>query len=307
LFQGLNMLARLLRRILLIQVISGAALGWILATLGWMPLWLALVFPLLFPVLGLVFATVWTCAHSRGKEPAGLWWRSFMGESWAGIQIFLLRQPWSRESPRLLPATSTTPRIPVVLVHGFLCNHRIWDDLARTLRERGHTVFAVNLEPLFGSIDNYPAIVEEAVANLRNHTGQNQVALVGHSMGGLAIRAWMRTYGPQHAARVLTLGTPHWGTQAFMPLPTTNSQQMQWQSRWLKSLAESETPAVRQLKRIALTPQDNIVFPQREQTLEGVTPVIFEGIGHLQMCTAPQVIAWVAEELAQCAPASSAQ
>jgi triacylglycerol lipase len=125
--------------------------------------------------------------------------------------------------------------------------------------------------------------------------------LVGHSMGGLAIRAWMRQFGSAHVARILTLGTPHAGTKAAKQNRTPNGRQMLWDSAWLQGLAESETPEQRALMRIALTPQDNIVFPQRAQTLPGITPVVFEGLGHVQMCSALEVINWVANEL-NCPP-----
>jgi hypothetical protein len=72
---------------------------------------------------------------------------------------------------------------------------------------------------------------------------------------------------------------------------------MKWQSAWLKELAASETADTRSLIRIALTPQDNIVYPQRAQTLEGIEPKVFEGIGHLQMCTDSRVIDWIVAEL----------
>jgi len=72
---------------------------------------------------------------------------------------------------------------------------------------------------------------------------------------------------------------------------------MLWDSAWLQGLAVSETPEQRALMRIALTPQDNIVFSQRAQTLPGVTPVVFDGLGHVQMCSAPEVIERIANEL----------
>jgi pimeloyl-ACP methyl ester carboxylesterase len=184
-----------------------------------------------------------------------------------------------------------------VLVHGYLCNHRIWDDMADALRARGHTVFAVNLEPVFCSIDRYAPIVEAAVQALLAHTGGTKVALVGHSMGGLAIRAWMRSHGTERIERVITLGTPHAGTKITRGTPTPNGKQMLWRSAWLKELEAVETEAIRALMRIALTPQDNIVFHQREQVLPGVAPEVFNGIGHVQMCLAPAVIQWVVKEL----------
>jgi triacylglycerol esterase/lipase EstA (alpha/beta hydrolase family) len=117
-------------------------------------------------------------------------------------------------------------------------------------------------------------------------------------MGGVAIRAWMRRYGTAHVARAITLGTPHVGTQINALITTPNALQMAWQCTWLRELAACETEATRSLFRIALSPQDNIVFPQRVQTLPGVTPIMFEGLGHLQLCTAKKVRIWVCQELA---------
>jgi triacylglycerol esterase/lipase EstA (alpha/beta hydrolase family) len=117
-------------------------------------------------------------------------------------------------------------------------------------------------------------------------------------MGGLVIRAWMRRYGSAHAARAITLGTPHQGTQAKALMDTPNGLQMAWHSAWLQALATSETDATRQLFRIALTPQDNIVYPQREQTLHAVPTTVFEGLGHLQLCSDAKVRQWVCEQLA---------
>lgn len=294
------MLARMLRFTMALQLLAGAALGfWITIQLA--PTWTLLgmvVVALALPLLVAVLADVYTCSVSRAKEPAAAWWRSLLGESWAGIQVFLLRQPWTFSAPRIQPALGEQTRIPVVLLHGYVCNHRLWDAITPALRAQGHTVLAVNLEPVFTSIDDYATLVEQAVQTLRQHTGQKQVALLGHSMGGLAIRAWMRRYGPAQAARAITLGTPHAGTQINAMFSTPNALQMAWYSDWLRELAASETDAIRSLFRVALSPQDNIVYPQRAQTLPGVVPVVFDGLGHLQLCNAPQVRVWLCQELA---------
>ncbi len=292
------MLAQLLRRLLLIQFTLGALLAGYLVANDRLSPWLAWTLPFVLIACVSILITSWTCISSRAREPWGPWWRSLLGECGAGVLIFMLRQPWAVAAPALLPATVKETRVPVVLVHGFVCNHRIWDDTVARLRAQGHAVFAVNLEPLFGSIDRYPGIVEQAVQALLLHTGQTHVALIGHSMGGLAIRAWMRDFGSRNVARVITLGTPHQGTAASIPKPTTNSAQMQWVSDWLKTIAASESLQTRSLMRIAITPQDNIVFPQRSQTLDGIEPVVFSGIGHLQMCTDLAVNNWIAQELA---------
>ena len=291
------MLSTLLRRILLVQVLTGALLGWLVTRQTEAPNWLAWVGALALPLLGALVATALTAVKSRTPGRLGLWWRALVFELWAGLLIFMLRQPWAKTPKVLLPDSTTPVHVPVVLVHGYLCNHRVWDAIAQRLLAAGHPVLAVNLEPLFTSIDRYAPLIEQAVETLRRHTGASQVALVGHSMGGLAIRAWMRAHGHARVARVLTLGTPHAGTQVAPNGRTPNGAQMEWQSPWLQALAQGETPHARSLMRIALTPQDNIVFPQMAQVLDGVPVTVFEGRGHLDLCLDDAVINWVLQEL----------
>ena len=257
-----------------------------------------MLFAVAMPFAVMVLVDTYSGVVSRAKEPLAVWLKSLLGEYRAGIVTFLFRQPWTTGAPTLLPGTGTVKRLPVLLVHGYMCNHRIWDDVADALRAQGHDVLAVDLEPLFASIDQYAPILETAVQSLLRHSGQSQVAIVGHSMGGLAARAWLRTHGLERVARVITLGTPHVGTQIPQHRPTPNGRQMASGSEWLQQLHATETSEVRQLFRIAITPQDNIVYPQRDQILPDLTAEVFEGIGHVQMCLDPHVIAWVKSELA---------
>jgi hypothetical protein len=48
---------------------------------------------------------------------------------------------------------------------------------------------------------------------------------------------------------------------------------------------------------LALTHQDNIVFPQREQLLTGTSVTEFSGIGHLEMCLDNGVIHWLRQQV----------
>jgi triacylglycerol esterase/lipase EstA (alpha/beta hydrolase family) len=294
------MLANMLRFTLVMQLALGAAVGYWLcphdAGLGTQLLVMVLL-ALATPVVGNTLTVAWTFHKSRAAEPTSLWRQALVGECLANLRLYLLRQPWAFAAPTLQASTGAQPRVPVLLVHGFVCNHRIWDLLVPALRAQGHSVLAINLEPLFTSMDDYAAQMEQAVQKLLQHSDQAQVALVGHSMGGLVIRAWMRRYGSARAARAITLGTPHQGTQAKALMDTPNGLQMVWHSAWLQELAASEADATRQLFRIALTPQDNIVYPQREQTLPGVQATVFEDIGHLQLCSDATVRQWVCQQL----------
>lgn len=80
-------------------------------------------------------------------------------------------------------------------------------------------------------------------------------------------------------------------------LPTPNGRQMKWHSQWLADLHASESATLRGLFEIALSAQDNIVYPQRAQVMPGVPVTVFEGIGHLQMCLHPPLIDWLLRKL----------
>jgi len=289
------LLARLLRTTLTSQMALGGALGyWLAGGSVAVTVLVALALPMFLSLATIVY----TAVVSRPGEAAASWWLALGGECVASIRIFLMRQPWAFAAPRVSHHNGSTERIPVLLVHGFGCNYRVWDSLVPALRAQGHTVLAINLEPPFTSIDDYAPQLENAVQALRAATKRPSVAIVAHSMGGLAVRAWIRGFGSGSATRVITLGTPHAGTRVPQWIAFPNTLQMAWHSGWLANLTVAETEAIRSKFCIGITSQDNIVFPQREQTLPGVVPRVFDGLGHLQLCTSAEARRWVCHELA---------
>lgn len=305
------MLARLLRYTFLVQSLIGALIGtWAAVELA--PRWGAAALGLVvLGALGWVLFWQWvviavSMLHSRPDGSLGPWLKAFWGEYKAALLIFGLRQPWVTTNPGILAPTGQAipgqTALPVLLVHGYVCNHRVWDKVTQALRQAGHPVLALDLEPLFTSIDDYTPLVEHAVTHLTAQTGAPRVVLVGHSMGGLVIRAWMRAHGTAHVAKVITLGTPHQGTRVSQWVSTPNGAQMAHRNDWITTLNQSEAPATRQLMHLALTRHDNIVHPQRDQVLDGTAVTEFSGIGHLEMCLDDGVINWLRQALE--APAS---
>ena len=292
------MLAAFLRRWYFWQTLAYAAVSlWLVQAWQW-PAWWLLAAWLALPLLIL---WVWTAKLTLRSRPQGasgwVWWQAMAGESWAIYRLFVGSMPWAWSASQLRTPAAPASKVPVLLIHGYCCNYGVWRDVAARLQALGHTVLAINLEPLFSSIDDYAPQVEQAVAQLHAQTGQQRVALVGHSMGGLVIRAWMRAYGDTQVAFAVTLGSPHQGTQITPHAKLPNARQMVWANDWLQALQDSESPQRRALLRIALTEQDAIVFPQSAQTLPGVDTQVFSGIGHLQLCTDARVFDWLAAQL----------
>ena len=223
--------------------------------------------------------------------------RSWWGEVVSAPRVFLWRQPFrSNIESNHLPKTPSRRR-GVVLVHGFVCNRGLWNPWMRSLRTRDVPFIAVNLEPLFGSIDRYASTIEEAVAKLEAVTGQ-PVVIVGHSMGGLAIRAWLRDLdGDARVHRVVTVATPHHGTWLARFGRTLNGRQMRQHSEWLQDLAAQEPLARASNFTCFYGHCDNIVFPVQSGTLHGAMNIHIPGTAHVHMAFHPlvfdEVLRWL--------------
>jgi triacylglycerol lipase len=214
------------------------------------------------------------------------WWH----EALTAPRVFLWRQPFrsAAEADHLPAATRATGR-GVVLVHGFVCNRGLWNPWMRKLRARGIPFAAVNLEPVFGSIDRYPQVIEEAVRRVEQATG-HPVVLVGHSMGGVAIRAWLTRFDADaRVHRVLTIASPHHGTWLARFGHTINGRQMRLNGPWLAQLALRERPERYAKFCCYFGHCDNIVFPAASGTLPGAENLHVPGTAHVHMAFHPRI------------------
>ena len=206
------------------------------------------------------------------------WW----GEVITGLRVFAWRQPFrSNAEPDLLSATPK--RRGVLLVHGFVCNRGLWNPWMQRLRRAGTPFVAVNLEPVFGPIDRYVQEIEVAIARLELAT-QCPPVVVAHSMGGLAVRAWLRDCAGEHRVHsVITIGTPHAGTLMARFALSANTRQVREGNPWLRALAASESRDRRSLFTCYFGHCDNIVFPARNGMLEGAINHHVPGVAHVDL------------------------
>jgi len=213
--------------------------------------------------------------------------RAWLGEVGSAPLVFCWRQPFfSRRWPDHLPADAMGRR-GVLLVHGFVCNRGIWNAWLERLRARGVPCVAVNLEPVFGSIDDYARVIDDGVQQLRRATGLAPL-IVAHSMGGLAVRHWWAERDSAGVHHVITIGTPHRGTWLARFAMSPNGRQMQRHSPWLQALAARE-PAGRTAQFTCFYGHcDNIVFPPSTATLDGASNRHLAGVAHVHMAGRPE-------------------
>ena len=282
-----------------------AALGWVLfaAPRSWALAvgGLAGAAALYGAVMGLEFALMQRVNRSdpapraRAAQVLRAWWAEVV----VALRVFCWDQPFrSRAHADWLPPAPTGQR-GVVLVHGFLCNRGLWNPWFGRLRARGHAYVAVNLEPVFGSIDDYVPALESAVQRVQAATGAPPV-LICHSMGGLAARAWLRACaGDARVHRVVTLGTPHRGTWAGRFSRAANGRQMALDGDWVGQLRGAEPAARAALFTCWYSNCDNIVFPTSTAALPGADHRWLPGVAHVEMARRPEVLAECLELLAR--------
>lgn len=266
------------------------AMGWIAWTSsdapGWMLGGLVVIATGHALFLGVEFALMHGVNRSD-PSPRASWrqlCRAWLGESLQAPRVFGWRQPFRTQvwPDQLVPAAASG-RPGVVLVHGFFCNRAFWNPWLQRLRAAGQAHAAVTLEPVFGGIDDYVPLIDAAVRQMFAATGR-PVRLVCHSMGGLAVRAWLRQPGAEAmVAQVVTLGTPHHGTWLGRFGTSRNARQMQLGSRWLQALASAESQGLRARFVCYYSNCDNIVFPTRTATLEGADNRFVPGLAHVAM------------------------
>ena len=261
--------------------------------------------PLLYlAVLGAItliwFALAWVFRAERPPEmrigfAASV--RLFFGEMRAigrsGPSMALYRWRMADPPPAAAPA-------PVLLLHGVLCNAGAMRGLANDLRARKlGPIYTMSYGPPLESIDLFVDQVAAKVDAILEATGASRVAIVGHSMGGIVGRAYLRRHGGSKVSLVMTIGTPHHGSVHAWIFPGTSLSQLRPRNAWLSELNRGEVvPAGARVVSL-WSWHDSMVAPQTSAQLDGAENIALSGIGHNALVGDRRVFALVAAELAR--------
>lgn len=290
------MLARLLRLLLLFELFAYFAGGGVLVKFfAWRPggAFLLMAFVALAWRAGLILMTYLFAFAHHAEVPGGrrIGLRRGLREGLREVGAYAalsLIHPFERMVvKRDAPAKPQAGQVPLLLIHGYCCNRGFWWWLKPRLEAHGHSVGTLSLEPVFGRIDGYAEQVARRVETLCRETGADRVALVGHSMGGLVSRAYLRRYGGARVARLVTLATPHRGSILARYGLGRNAREMEPGKPWLRELELSplEVPCV-----AYYATHDNYVLPQSGALLGGAENRPLAGVGHLAMSVSPLVL-----------------
>lgn len=295
-------LATLLRLSLAVQVGCGALLAAASLPDGTSP-WVALAIGLAVPpaahgaVLGIEFAIAAAVDPRRPRAPLLHVLAVWLRETSASLRAFAWRMPFFAGFAEP-PIERDRERPAVLLVHGYLCNRAVWKPWLDARGIAGSNVATVDLTPPFGDLDGYADLVHAAVERLRAASGAEQVAVVAHSMGGLALRCYLRRYGGDAIARAITIASPHHGTLLARFGHGRNARQMRPDSYFLGALAAGESADTRAKFVCIATQDDNLIVPRTSPLLEGARHHVIDGVGHLASIEDRRVWAIVEREIA---------
>jgi pimeloyl-ACP methyl ester carboxylesterase len=241
-----------------------------------------------------------------------------VGQEVGALAEHLLRYPGGIRAERWpLPAATCshpetgTDHAPVLLLHGLFDNRAVFTRMRRSLAAHGwEHVHALNHSLLTVDVRSAAALLGRHVAHTREVYGGEQVALVGHSLGGLIARYYVQLLGgDQDVHTVVTLGTPHQGTvgaQLLRPLPI--ARQLLPSSSVLEEL-RAPAPGCRTRFVVFRGDHDALVLPNRRAELRHpdlwTENILVPGVGHVALPVHPTVIAQVRAALAADRPASS--
>ncbi len=177
---------------------------------------------------------------------------------------------------RPLPACADHQGPPVVLVHGYLGNPDLLRGLHRSLLLAGRgRVFRPGYPSLALPVEGIAARIERAVMDA---AGPDKVDLVGHSLGAVACRAWIKAFGGhRYVRRFVSLGGPHGGTRLYRFTPPHLWPVLDPDGPWVQRLNRDPEPVPTWHVRARY---DHQVLPPREVVLDGATEVVLDHVGH---------------------------
>jgi triacylglycerol lipase len=184
-----------------------------------------------------------------------------------------------------------SPKLPILFVHGIFHNRSTFAWLKQQLYSNGFRDFKeVNL---FTSLYSIPRLAEQVAREARLLVKKykvSQIDIIAHSMGGLVSRYFVQLLGGDGLVRnLITLGTPHQGTEwsKFSVIP--HIRELKPQSRTLDLI--NQCPPPKHTRAVAISGDLDVVIRPKECTWwHGVRNIHLAHVGHAGLLFSTRVV-----------------
>jgi triacylglycerol esterase/lipase EstA (alpha/beta hydrolase family) len=267
---------------------TGAYVRW---ALGWIDhgasgVWFVLGAPIAYLTPALVLVTLWFAMAWIWRSPrppnARIGLKATLRLYWTEVWVIAISWPLMALHRALIRDPAPVPAArPVLLVHGVLVNDGVWLYFRRYLERHGiRPVYTINYGPPLADIERFAEQLAAKTEAICAATGAQRVVLIGHSMGGLVARAYLRRFGGRRVERLITLGTPHHGSVLAYLFPGRSLAQLRPGNDWLAELNRDEQrPAPVPITSI-WSRHDSMVAPQASAVLGQAENIALLGVGH---------------------------
>jgi pimeloyl-ACP methyl ester carboxylesterase len=242
-----------------------------------------------------------------GLYPLGVHaWRALKGERVGSARVALAEWAMALAVSALRPtgflplpgARAKGPR-PIIVLHGYAMNRANFAVLA-------HRLAAAGLGPIFGfeywTLGRVAAGARQLgwfIDQVREATGAAEVDLVGHSMGGVVARYYLAFGGGDpHVHRLITLGSPHFGTDVSAVGIGHASRELILGSQLVTRLAASA--ALQHARVTTILSESDVLVPAAKQPpIAGAERIVYPDLGHVSLLGSRRVAAAIIERLSE--------
>jgi triacylglycerol esterase/lipase EstA (alpha/beta hydrolase family) len=193
--------------------------------------------------------------------------------------------------------TGAVSRGPLILVHGWRLNcGSLWLLRRRLLRDGWGPVCCVEYRSANVNIEDAARQLRGMVERINAIDGR-PIAAIGHGLGGLVLRYFVRRYPAPRVRRIVTLATPHRGTEVARILGR-RGRQLQPGSKLLSAVnAADHVP--QQFDVIAIySTFDAVILPPSNGRYPGAFSIQVNDVGHHALLFSAKVYRLIAENLA---------
>jgi triacylglycerol lipase len=177
-------------------------------------------------------------------------------------------------------------RRTVVFVHGLASNRSVFFPLQTYLRLKGHRhQYSFNMA-VGPSIESLAICLQNELAE---KIKGGRIDIIAHSLGGLVARSYIQHLdGARRVDRLITLGTPHYGTHAAHFVPSAFVRQLKPGSPFFEDLNQRAFP-----KQVSCTSfaagSDALILPKSSALFEHSTQIYCPKLGHNELLLSPSI------------------